>query len=181
MTAVRSRERRQEGVRIIERELLDRVLAPYKPHCRYLQTAGVVGLGAGAGEIVAAEGEFAIPASCYIASTGHFNAVEFNICYNQLAYYLLAVSAKYGLFEAMNGWSTEEFERRQLSDFLIVQFSSTFRSPMRADRFNGRVAVESVRPHSSGVFLKTKCSFEDGLGGRSEGTALLAIVGLLAA
>src|SRR5690348_5245638 len=81
--------------------LLENVLAPYKPHCRYLQRAHVVsgseraGLPASKGTEVSAHGDFAIPESCYIADTGHFNAVEFNICYNQLAYTLLAACVEH--------------------------------------------------------------------------------------
>ena len=36
--------------------------------------------------LISAKGRFSIPDSCYIDDTGHFNAVEFNICFNQLAY-----------------------------------------------------------------------------------------------
>ena len=68
----------------VDPQLLARVLTPYKPHCRYLRTAAV--RYATARSIAAASGTFSIPESCYIASTGHFNAVEFNICYNQLTY-----------------------------------------------------------------------------------------------
>ena len=41
-------------------------------------------------KLITGKGRFSIPESCYIDSTGHFNAVEFNICYNQLAYVLFA-------------------------------------------------------------------------------------------
>ena len=41
-------------------------------------------------KLIVGKGRFSIPESCYIDDTGHFNAVEFNICYNQLAYVLFA-------------------------------------------------------------------------------------------
>src|SRR5882724_11344285 len=69
------------------------ILKPYRPHARYLRSAQIThfrdkaaeGIAANKG-LVTAAGRFSIPESCYIDDTGHFNAVEFNICYNQLAY-----------------------------------------------------------------------------------------------
>ncbi|MGW6540873.1 FcoT family thioesterase [Streptomyces sp. NPDC055051] len=46
--------------------------------------------GGADGRPLTGSGMFTIPEPCYIDDTGHFNAVEFNICYNQLAYYTLA-------------------------------------------------------------------------------------------
>jgi hypothetical protein len=161
--------------------LLQQVLLPYKPHCRYLLNAYLEhGAQAPAGGrsrslLVAAQGEFSIPESCYIADTGHFNAVEFNICYNQLAYFLLASCVQHRL-EPLAQWSLEEYRRRQLGDFLIVQFSSAFRKQMKSDRFTGRVEIHKVMNRGGALFMKTYCRFEDGRGGLSEGDPLIAIL-----
>ena len=80
-----------------DRELLSLVLRPYKMHCRYLKTADLEA-AQDPGPTVA--GNFEIDESCYIDDTGHFNSVEFNICYNQLAYYLIAKSVQEGLLPA---------------------------------------------------------------------------------
>ncbi|SET88115.1 FcoT family thioesterase [Stigmatella erecta] len=162
--------------------LLQQVLLPYKPHCRYLLRAHLEHEGVLPPETrsravrAAAVGTFSIPESCYIADTGHFNAVEFNICYNQLAYYLLATCASRQL-EPLASWSIEEYRRRQLSDFLIVQFSSSFRRQMKSAHFTGRVEISKVMSRGKSMFLKTYCRFEDGHGGMSEGEPLIAITG----
>jgi len=68
------------------------ILRPYRPHARYLKSAEITAFRAKAADdksktaLVTAGGRFSIPESCYIDDTGHFNAVEFNICFNQLAY-----------------------------------------------------------------------------------------------
>ena len=77
-----------------DEDLLPRVLTPYKDHCRYLLTAEVSALPGGLSRV---RSTFAIAESCYIDDTGHLNAVEVNIAYNQMMYYLVAKSVKEGL------------------------------------------------------------------------------------
>ena len=72
-----------------------------------------------------------------IGDTGHFNSVEFNICYNQLIYYLIAKSVQEGLLPALRGWTLDDFWRSQLPDILITNFSSSFKRKMRGKRFFG--------------------------------------------
>jgi FcoT-like thioesterase domain len=65
------------------------VLQPYRANAKYLHAAELTYVRSDAAandeaSLVVGRGHFTIPASCYIDDTGHFNAVEFNICYNQL-------------------------------------------------------------------------------------------------
>src|SRR5688572_6040661 len=97
----------------VEPNLIATLLEPYRPQCKYLKSAVVEDARPGAEYLVTApgtrsadaalgsarpgaevqpvraRGEFRIQESFYIADTGHFNAVEFNVCYNQLAYVLI--------------------------------------------------------------------------------------------
>jgi hypothetical protein len=156
--------------------VVERVLSPYKLRCRYLLRA-TAERNPCKERLVAARGEFAIPESCYIAATGHFNAVEFNICYNQLAYCLMAVCIEHTLLHAFSRWNLNEFSRRQLSDFLIVQFSSSFRKPLKSEAFYGRVEINRISRRQDTIFLKTTCHFDDRCGGESAGGALIAVIG----
>jgi FcoT-like thioesterase domain len=161
---------------VVSDSTLEAVLAPYKQHCRYLQSATVEKSLEGASRVTA-RGKFAISESCYIADTGHFNAVEFNICYNQLAYCLLAQCIDLQLLDSLRKWSIDAFSRRQLSDFLIVQFSSKFRKPLNARWFDGQVDIDKVTVLKGSIFMKTSCSFEDSLGATASGGALIVILG----
>jgi hypothetical protein len=158
----------------VDPQLLARVLVPYKPHCRYLRTAAVRYTAAKATAV--ASGTFMIPESCYIASTGHFNAVEFNICYNQLTYCLLAKCIEDGALEVFDGWTLAEFSRRQLSDYLIARFFSAFHKPLTAPTFRGEVEIVQIAVRRDATFMKTVCRFSDDTGGRAEGGATIAIV-----
>lgn len=171
------------GRQATDEELLAQVLRPYRPHCRYLRTATFTAGGEPAkGGGISVAGEFAIPESCYIDDTGHFNSVEFNICYNQMFYYLAARSVAAGL-APFGGWTMADFWRRQLSDFLIVDFHSTFRRPISSDRFSGEVAVVDVVEWAGSdvrepfTLLQTECRYADDRGGRCHGKVKLAITG----
>ena len=76
-------------------ERLARVLVPYRDNCKYLKRIAFEYLPASADvspdqseASLTAHGDLCIAESCYIDSTGHFNAVEFQICVNQLMYAL---------------------------------------------------------------------------------------------
>lgn len=155
--------------------ILDTVLTPYKPHCRYLQSVAMQKECSGTA-LLKARGTFSIPESCYIADTGHFNAVEFNICYNQLTYSLLAQAIDNQLLNVLGTWSLPEFTRRQLSDFLIVDFTSTFRRSLNARQFEGWVEINKVTVRHRNIFMKTSCSFEDHSGASSHGGAVIVIL-----
>ena len=163
-------------------DFLRGVLTPYKPRCRYLRRARVL-VGSNAPQVptsrecaLNAHGEFQIPESCYIADTGHFNAVEYNICYNQLAYTLLAACIEHQLLGALSGWSMDQYRQRQLPDFLIVDFTSEFRSPMQSARFEGYVGISRATTRRGTVFMKTISQFRDYQGGFARGHALIAVV-----
>ena len=158
----------------LDQAMLDTVLEPYKPNCRYLKSATVE--HGSSDPLIKACGIFSIPESCYIVNTGHFNAVEFNICYNQLTYCLLAKCIECELVDSLAGWDLAEFSRRQLPDFLITRFFSSFRKPLKADEFVGRVQLLKVSTRREAIFMKTTCQFDDRCGGRADGGATFAIV-----
>ncbi|WP_205678722.1 FcoT family thioesterase [Aquisphaera insulae] len=157
-------------------DFLDRVLGPYRPNCRYLRAARAEFDGVPGWESLVIRGEFAIDASCYIDDTGHFNAVEFNICYNQLAYVHLAHCIRHGLMPALLGYDLQGFHRLQLSNFLIANINSSYHSPLSPRRFSGEVRVVSAKKRSRFSILRTTCRFRDGADGRSDGEVKLVVL-----
>ncbi|WP_330286929.1 (2E)-enoyl-ACP glycyltransferase [Streptomyces sp. NBC_00576] len=158
--------------------LLDRVLEPYKEHCKYLRSGVVTVNDAGQ---AAARCEFVIPESCYIDDTGHLNSVEVNICYNQMMYYLVAKSVKEGLQTGFASWTLDDFWKHQLPDILIARFSSNFRRPVNPRAFSGEMEFRSVTrraPAGARPFLHAETAFRyrDAESGRCDGEATLAFV-----
>ncbi len=149
--------------------LLDEVLSCYKPHCRYLQ------------EFSGGRGEFVIPESCYIDDTGHLNAVEVNICYNQMLYASIASLVRDGTGPVFDAWTMAEFWRRRLPDILITRITSEFRLPIDARSFAGELVLDRIvsRQLKSDapplVAIDTTFRFWDTEGGDASGTARIAI------
>ncbi|MER6553790.1 MULTISPECIES: (2E)-enoyl-ACP glycyltransferase [Streptomyces] len=162
-----------------DEDLLPRVLTPYKDHCRYLLTAEVSALPGGLSRV---RSTFAIAESCYIDDTGHLNAVEVNIAYNQMMYYLVAKSVKEGLLTGFEHWTLEDFWRHQLPDILIARFASRFQRPIQAREFHGEMEFRSVERRSPGgkplLMATTAYRYGDAQGGRCDGDATLAFVNI---
>lgn len=159
-------------------ELLADILEVYRPECRYLKTASAEKRDSA----VTGRGEFSIPEPFYIDATGHFNAVEFNICYNQLAYFALAKCVTDGMLGPLGGWTLAEYRERQLPSFLIVQLASRFKRPVHSPKFSGEVTLCDIRETVSSTsgqalyIINTECRFFDEGGGECDGTVRLAVV-----
>lgn len=160
----------------VDQEFMKKALLPYRPHATYLKRAwieadiskGVQGLGA--------RGEFSIPESCYIDDTGHFNAVEYNICYNQLGYVFFAYCIEYKLLQELGDYDTETFWKKQLPNFLIIKISSGFSKVLNAKRFYGTWGLKSVKKTSRCTFMHTWCDYYDDQEGTSKGEVTIGIL-----
>lgn len=161
---------------VIDNEFLEEVLKPYHKHTSYLKKAFFQSNDDGNYKDYVIKGEFAIEESCYIDDTGHFNAVEFNICYNQITYAYLGYCIKNNLIPELDNFNIQTFFEKQLSNVLIVKFSSSFKSQINAKRFYGTYRFERVNRRSNCTFIETSCSFSDDEGGKSNGKVTLAIL-----
>uniref|UniRef100_X5IIF0 (2E)-enoyl-[ACP] glycyltransferase n=1 Tax=Streptomyces sp. MJ635-86F5 TaxID=1321967 RepID=X5IIF0_9ACTN len=166
-----------------DEELLEQVMRPYRSkNCVYLKDAVVGAADAGPDDRrLTASCEFEIPESCYIDDTGHFNSVEFNICYNQMAYYLMAKAVKENLVAPFSAWTLDDFWKRQLGDILITDFRSAFRAPLHGRHYRGELEiVEIVQWEGSDVrdplvVVRTTCRYRDDHGGHAHGEISVAI------
>lgn len=162
----------------IEPGFIARVLSPYRHHCTYLKRAwfeqGADGDDGLHGLVM--HGEFGIGESCYIDDTGHFNAVEFNICYNQVCYLYLAHCIRNGLVEELDHYDLAGFYDKQLSNVLIVDMSSRYKSVLNPRKFYGEFRIRSARRSSRATLLKTGIAFRDDSKVRCLGEVSLAVM-----
>lgn len=162
------------------------VLRPYRQHSRYLKEAVIThfhdkaseGPAANAG-LITAEGKFAIEESCYIDDTGHFNAVEFNICFNQLAYVMFGKCVAEGLMGRLRCERVEvptfsEFKQHQLPNMVIVNIESRYYRQLDARSFTGTLRLERVSPVGGAWFFFTSMTFADREGVKAKGSVVLA-------
>lgn len=143
----------------VEQQTLDTVLNPYVPNCRYLIEAEV--------EYPIAQGKFLIPKSFYTSEgTGHFNAVELILCYNQLGYVLFADAFQKGQIAGLGKLELGEFKKLQLQNVLIVGMDDIrFRRVIDPTQpFTGLIRVNQIVPKKQNTlyFAKTEYDFENG-------------------
>lgn len=93
---------------------------------------------------VRARGRFSIEQSSYIKDTGHFNAAEFIIAFNQIFYCALAQAVERGDFPQLGHWSLEEFWEHQLPKVLIQRQSSEYLAPIDSRGFVGDVCIDNL-------------------------------------
>jgi hypothetical protein len=160
----------------VDDALLERVLRPYRAKgCVYLtslhSTAGDDGVVRGFGELEIGE-------SCYIDDTGHLNAAEVVICFNQLLYTLLAVSVRDHLLPVFDGWTADDYWRRQLDGVLITRFTSTFSRPISPRRFRGEIGFVRAMRDGALIWLETTFAFGDDAGGTCSGGVRVAVTAL---
>ena len=175
---------------VISDAFIAKILVPYRDHAKYLKSARLIDyeepeitaqVNGEQKPPVTIEGTFAIGDSCYIDDTGHFNAVEFNICYNQLAYVMFGKCIQAGIFQrAIPDWeervnlSFEDFIKYQLSSMFIAKIEGNFLKPLNSKSFKARLSITRIMWMDQTAFVHTQISFSDAYGTKSKGPVLLA-------
>jgi len=174
----------------IKQSFLDKILRPYHPtDTDYLKSTHIDLNTTDIKDtpILTTIGQFNIPRSCYIKDTGHFNAVEFIICFNQLAYATFGHMINSRFFdngpingitsqcrEIMASISIETYFDKQLSSMLILKTITRFKSVINAKFFTGTLSVNKFGYRKNTLFISTSCIFRDDNKGYANGNVLLA-------
>lgn len=166
------------GLAPIGEDLLAKVLEPYAcKNSRYLIDAEYRATE----DSVLAYGNFSIGDSSYIRSTGHFNAVEWVLCFNQLAYSAFAPAILNEEIPVLRGWSIDDYFNYQLPSMLIKTTASRFRRPINAHKFSARLLCQDFEViQRSWRYLKVPCAIEfwDEDGGSASGEVELAALNI---
>lgn len=155
-----------EGVsNVVSQDIIQRLLDPYFPSCRYLKGAVL-----DSDDRLGIRGEFSIPSSCYVEGTGHFNAVEFVMCFNQLTYVLFGAAVDRGLAPELKVKTLDEFVDVQLTNSYITRSKMSFRKVIDPKEFNGSIYVNKKRVIRNNNFYSVDVNFSDSNGGKAWGS-----------
>lgn len=175
----------EPGGRPVAEPLLQRVLQPYRPEARYVHSAVLAELGNGATPRLAdpsswirLEGTCGFAEPCYIEATGHLNAVEVNITYNQMLYLAMAETVRLCLLPELRHWTLEDFFRAQLPDVLIATYHANFRRPMQSRHYRAWFSFVDVeaKPHRDLLLLHTRAGCSGPGDGECSIDATIALV-----
>ena len=155
------------------------VLQPYEAKQTVYVKRAWIELEAGATSAVKGairgRAQFSIPESCYIDATGHFNAVEFVICFNQLGYLYCAYLAGRGLLPGSRDLG--EFKSHQLAGMLIQGLESRFSRPIDPRGFEGEVRIDAPEEERVNYWRQIyHVRFWDQAGGNAEGAVTAAFL-----
>ena len=124
--------------------------------------------------LVTAVGGFSIPESCYIDDTGHFNAVEFNICYNQLAYAMFGKCFETRVVPKLRFLTLPQYRENQLQSCFIISLESRYLQQLNSKAFRGELILNKLSWVSGVLFCFTSIAFSDGDGVKAHGQVVLA-------
>lgn len=153
--------------------IYESMLEDYNPSCRYLKGARYNVED----ERLGAHGTFAIPSSCYCESTGHFNAVEFIICFNQLGFVFFSEAIERGDLPELQMKKWQDLRTLQLGGAYITRVKDmVFKRPINPVHFNGSVYITRSKVVKNNAFYHMESSFSDSQGGNAR--ALINVVAL---
>jgi hypothetical protein len=154
---------------MVRQEILDTMLQAYYPECRYLKEANF--------DFPKMESKFSIPKTFYGSQSGHFNATEMMMCYNQMSYAFFAKSLEEGLIEPVGTLPLNEFIKCQMGNCLLARLNNIkFKSQIDAKDFSGKIVLKKSPKRGNNVFVTTDFSFYDTNGGYASGEALIAFI-----
>ncbi|AFY40360.1 hypothetical protein Lepto7376_4249 [[Leptolyngbya] sp. PCC 7376] len=149
--------------------LIQQILIPYESkNTAYLKAANIISRSSdldqdqtkGSNDYVI-QGDFEITESCYIDDTGHFNAVEFNICYNQIFYVAIANACFDQSFQYLRDMTLEEFYKKQLPNIYITRLESHYKKTISPKNFEGILSIKKARKIRDVIFFRTQIDFTD--------------------
>ena len=150
----------------VPQEKLEKILALYKPECRYLKSAELGSLKA--------EGMFEIGGTYYTnnCSVSHLTSVEMNLCLNQLAYVAFAEWIDHGEFENIN-LEIEEYLLLMKDNMYIFECSVKFKDPIDTSKpFKAEMQFRQQKQKDNIHFVFLDYSFADGKAKGKIGLAL---------
>jgi len=103
--------------------------------------------------------------SAEVISEGNLNFSEY-----------LTSQAKEGASTFFDSWSIDRFWNKQLPDILIVNFKSSFRTPINPAEFSGEMPFLKARTRGGVQYISTTIAFYDEKSGFCDGEVTLAIV-----
>ena len=163
----------------ISEEFVAEILQPYRATAKYLRSAQITQVRdpenlAKSVPILTARGRFAITQSCYIDDTGHFNAVEFNICYNQLAYVMFGKCFETGIVPKLRFLTLGEYRHHQLQSCFIASLESRFLKQLKGNDFRGELTLNRLSWAGGMLFCFTSIAYSDGEAVKAHGPVVLA-------
>ena len=157
---------------MVRQEVLDTILDAYYPECRYLQSAEFDEASAPNYDMYS---KFVIPKTFYGEGSGHFNATEMMMCYNQMSYVFFTELFERGAVDQAGVITLDEFVEEQMNCLIAKMDNIRFKAPINPRDFSGKITLGKRRAKGKMGFAETEFSFYDDNGGNASGIATLVL------
>jgi hypothetical protein len=94
--------------------------------------------------MIIVNGDFSIRESCVSNIPTHFSSVDFNMCYDQLFYYLLGMIIENKLLHILSNWDIKDFLDYQSTNFLTIKLTNNFYKVMNPENFKGTIKINDI-------------------------------------
>jgi hypothetical protein len=150
----------------VPQERMEKVLALYKPECRYLKSADL--------DLLKATGEFEISETFYTAEPlEHLAEAEAKMCLCQLAYVAFAEWIDAGEFESIN-LEFDEYLELMKENMYIIESRIKFKNQIDTSKpFKLEMQFRQEKPFSNTRIARFDYSFADG---KAKGEIWFALV-----
>jgi len=141
---------------MLPQEIVDKVLAVYKPNYRYLKSVKV--------DFPVARGRFKIGETEYfMESMRHLTDVEAQLCLNQLSYVFFGQEVVNRRWKDLENLSFEQFLELRNEGMFVVESHKTFhRETDSREPFNGEIKLMKVRRHKNIYVAKIEYDLNEG-------------------
>lgn len=139
----------------VTQELVDKVVAMYKPNYRYLKSAEV--------DFPVARGRFQLGETEYCETLQHMTDVEAQLCLNQLCYVFFGQSLIDQRWEGLEDLTFDKYLELRKEGMFIVESHKTFKKETNPrEPFNGQIKVAKIRRHNNIYVAKLDFDLNDG-------------------
>lgn len=97
---------------------------------------------------------FSIKESCYLSpASGHFNAVEALMCFNQMLYVALLGGIQEKMFPFYEHITPDEFNQHRRKVYLLEFEKIKFKKQIRNESFHGRIEVRPLHKIGDKIYV----------------------------
>ena len=141
----------------VSEEIINKALITYlAKNTRYITQAQI----SNTGEVTKLLAQFSIKESCYLSpGSGHFNAVEAIMCFNQMLYVELLAGIEKKMFPFYLHISPDEFNQNRRKVYLLEFEKIKFKKQINNNSFYGFVEIKPRHTVADKIYIDCRFGF----------------------
>ena len=141
----------------VSEEIINKALVTYiAKNTRYITQAQVYNVG----NAIRLDAQFSIKESCYLSpGSGHFNAVEALMCFNQMLYVAILGGINEHLFPFYANITPDDFNQNRRKVFLLEFEKIKFKKQINNNSFFGFIEIKPLHKIKDKIYVDCRLGF----------------------